>query len=269
MRHTMLSPKSDIVFRAVFRRAEVLGPFLAAVLGTDQPVIHVTEPRRRERKRSKEIIFDIFAILGDGTRVAVEMQVRNQPAFRKRTVFYLGRICGGQLKRGDNYDKLRRSVCVVVTDFVIFEDRAEAHSCMQMRDRGGELFSDIMEIHIVELPKGGSAAHPALGAWIDLLNCTTRRELMDIARRHPETKAAATAILEMEEDELLRWESDMAEKARRDAVDREEGARREGDWNRARINALAMLADGMDPVLVSRYSGLPLEDVLRLRKELQ
>jgi predicted transposase/invertase (TIGR01784 family) len=85
------------------------------------------------------------------------MQNQRRPALRERALYYWARLFSGQLRRGDPYTALRRCVVVMITDFAELKSE-RFHSIFQVHERhGGELLTDHLELHLLELPKLTSA----------------------------------------------------------------------------------------------------------------
>jgi predicted transposase/invertase (TIGR01784 family) len=143
------------------------------------------------------------------------MQTRRHPALRERGLFYWGRLYTGQLQRGTPYPALRRCVVIFITDFVeLTGDRF--HSVFQPRERqSGELLTDHLELHFVELPKlqaaAGGTDEPSLTAWCRFLSATEDEELELLATQDPMLKQAKHALEQLSADPDARLQAEHRE----------------------------------------------------------
>jgi predicted transposase/invertase (TIGR01784 family) len=249
-RHThLLDPKLDLVFSKLFgaeqNRSLLIG-LLNAVLQPPQPIVSVELLPTHDQALEvdgKPIALDLRARLEGGEQIDVEMQTRGHPALRERGLFYWGRLYTGQLQRGTPYPELRRCVVIFITDFVELEGE-RFHSIFQARERhGGELLTDHLELHFVELPKLPAlwasfegSDEPSLLAWCRFLSASEDEELELLAEQDPILKQAKQALEQLSADPAVRlqaehremslqmWEAGMA-KVRRESMDegRDEG----------------------------------------------
>ena len=86
----------------------------------------------------------------------VEMQIGFAVNLARRILHYWGRGYTEEIKKGDDYAILPRMINIVVVDFNVFEwrDSAKFHSVFRVLEVDeGVLFSDALEIHVLELPK--------------------------------------------------------------------------------------------------------------------
>jgi predicted transposase/invertase (TIGR01784 family) len=246
-----LDPKLDVVFLRLFgaeQNRDLLIGLLNAVLRPPQPIVSVellpTHGNTLELEvDGKPIALDLRVRLEGGEQIDVEMQTRGHPALRERGLFYWGRLYTGQLQRGTPYPELRRCVVIFITDFVELAGE-RFHSVFQTRERhGGELLTDHLELHFVELPKlpalwaaADGSDEPSLTAWCRFLSATEDDELELLAQQDPILKQAKHALEKLSADPEVRlqaeqremalqmWEADVA-KVRREGIEegREEG----------------------------------------------
>lgn len=59
-----------------------------------------------------------------------------------------------QLKAGEDYDKLQKCIQVSILDHVLIREDDKYYRCISFCDtETGEKYSDMLEMHILELPK--------------------------------------------------------------------------------------------------------------------
>ncbi len=133
------------------------------------------------------------------------------------------------MQRGTPYPALRRCVVIFITDFVELAG-ALFHSVFQARERhGGDLLTDHLELHFVELPKlpalqgaADGTDERSLAAWCRFLSATEDEELELLAKQDPMLKQAKHALEQLSADpdarlqaehremSLLMWEASAA-----------------------------------------------------------
>jgi predicted transposase/invertase (TIGR01784 family) len=199
-----LDPTLDIVFKMLFASPasrDTLIALLSAVLEPASPIVdaQVLNPEiTREQVDDKGITLDVLVRLTDGTRLNVEMQTEKRPAFRNRALYYWSRVFGSQLERGQPYTVLAPVISILFLDYRELAG-LHMHSTFRILDVHDQtLFTDALEIHVIELPKRLSAAarqtEPTLLAWSRFLGARTDREVEEACMDHPEI-AEANRIL--------------------------------------------------------------------------
>ena len=91
----------------------------------------------------------------DNRLVNVEIQVKNEPDYRDRTLFYWAKLYSSELKSGEDYSKLKQTITINIINFNMF-DGADYHTeVAAMIKCTNEVFSDKFSIHFFELKKVG------------------------------------------------------------------------------------------------------------------
>lgn len=237
MSKDMLSAKYDIVFKKMFsdvNNADLLKHFLSNMLALPIDSIKevtVTNPEIiPESLNEKFGQMDIRLKLNDSI-VNVEMQISNEPDFKDRVLYYWSKLYSGDLKEGESYSNLKKSISISIVNFNIF-DCAEFHSLFKLKeDSRGELLSDKCEIHFFELKKTDS--NPSCGnlteLWLQLIKADTEEEFNMLSNTQvPEIKKAVNVIREMSDDERIKEMVRFREKARHEEATRLEEAQQRG-----------------------------------------
>lgn len=121
--------KADIAFKKVFgceQHKEILIGFLNAVLELqgDKRIKSVTlkNPwQAPDLPILKETILDIKAVDHRGVTFIVEMQVKDNPCFDKRALFYTAKAYTAQINKGEDYPKLNQVIFIGILDFNSFD----------------------------------------------------------------------------------------------------------------------------------------------------
>jgi len=166
------SLKYDYAFRELFSHEGIRKQFISDVTGIPlESILEATlaSPFLWKRyHRQKQGILDVAVRLQDGTRVDIEMQVKEQKYWVKRNLFYLAKMYTEGLRSGEEYERLRKCIVISVLDFKLTEEE-RYHSVYRLRDEDGEELTDLLEVHIIELKKELKGTG-AVEDWIRLFN---------------------------------------------------------------------------------------------------
>ena len=88
-----------------------------------------------------------------GRKLNIEIQTSLPLGIRQRLAYYDARLYVDQLSEGDQYQALRPAIVICVLTKTLFPGRSGLHSDFRLRDAAGELFSDDLQIHTLELTK--------------------------------------------------------------------------------------------------------------------
>ena len=121
--------KADIAFKKVFgneKHKEILIGFLNAVLDLqgDKRIRDVTlkNPwQAPDLPLLKETILDIKAVDHRGVTFIVEMQIRDNPCFDKRALYYTAKAYTAQINKGQDYPLLNQVIFIGILDFNSFD----------------------------------------------------------------------------------------------------------------------------------------------------
>lgn len=156
-----LDVKTDFAFKKVFgseQSKDILLDFLNAILDfEDAEVIDLTivDPYQIPLlKGMKDSYVDVKAVLSNGTKVIIEMQVLNVEGFEKRVLYNAAKLYSTQLKKATHYDSLEPIIALTLTDFTMFPDIESVISYWNVREKTTLVqYSDDLELIFVELPK--------------------------------------------------------------------------------------------------------------------
>ncbi|MDR1062870.1 MAG: Rpn family recombination-promoting nuclease/putative transposase [Azoarcus sp.] len=237
MNKPFLSPKNDVVFKRLFgdgRDIDLLTDFLQSTLdlpAEEYEEVTLADPHlSRENLGDKLGILDIKVKTRSGKVLDVEIQICDLPQMRERIVFYLARMITEQIGEGDEYRKIQRSICVLITDFVLVPENAVYHNRYTLRDaETGSEFSDLIEVDTLELPKlprNGDGS--ALWDWLMFLNARSEEDLTMLGEKNVQVKKAVAKLIALSADEETRQLAESREKLRRDNAARMYAAEQKG-----------------------------------------
>ena len=229
----IISLKYDFCAKEVMENEIVRKHFISDVLGIpleDIRSVRIMNPSIWKRyKYQKQGILDILMELNDDSKVNVEIQLRQKDDWEKRSIFYLAKMYTADLRRGEHYDKAKKCIVIFILDFNINKGGGY-HNAYMLRDKYGNLYTDILELHTIELKKKPNAKQPnPLDEWHNLFNAETKEDL-DMIKSRTKNAGIIEAIKELREISLpnrLHFEHEMRLKAKRDRYAEDKFIRRQ------------------------------------------
>ncbi len=218
----IMKPKVDFCFKELMTDDEVRRGFIAAVLGLSPEKIKNTVllPTflRKEHAEDKLGILDVRVLLEGNIQIDIEMQVMAFTYWTERSLFYLSKMYTDQIKEGDSYDVLKKCIHIGILDFNLFGSKEFYSRFHIWEDYRRELYSDKLEIHILELPKLSQYDYPktALLNWAKFFNAETREEFEMFAKSDDYVQKAYDKLVNISADEKKRLEYEERQKALRD-----------------------------------------------------
>lgn len=184
-----MSPKNDFCFKELMEDKEVRKGFIAAVLHVSPNEIVSTEllptHLRKEHENDKLGILDVRVLMNGNIQLDMEIQLSLFKLWPERSIFYLGKMYVDQFQKGQDYDVLGKCIHVGILDFELFEEDEEYDSVFHLwEDNRDRLYSDKLEIHILELPKVRKHKYPdsELLRWLQFLNAEREEEFEMLAK---------------------------------------------------------------------------------------
>ncbi len=175
----IISPKYDDFVKEMFRNETVRRHFIGDVLGIGQEKIRSVQLKNtflgRRRRRQKLGILDIVVELNDSEVIDIELQVKMVREWDKRELFYLAKLYTEDIRAGMDYRRLKRCIGISILDFNL-TDREDYHSVYRLRDEKGNEFTDLLEIHVIELKKEVTG-QGEVEDWIRFFNIETEADM--------------------------------------------------------------------------------------------
>lgn len=193
-----LPPKSDVAFKELMRNEMVCKYFISDVLGI--PLEEIREVRlentflSRRSRREKQGILDVRVLLNNNCRINIELQVREVPAWDKRSLFYLSKMYAEEAHAGEDYSPLKKCIVICILGFK-WNDSPSYHKVYYLKDEEGHLYSDQFEMHVIEL--GKELTGDRLDDWIRLFRVENIGELQTIQSSNPGVMEAVKEVMKM------------------------------------------------------------------------
>ena len=231
------------------------------------------------REAGKNVYLDIVAGMADGTQVEVEVQVRNRNDYPQRSAYYLSTLHASQMRAGDSYLDLRKTISIHILAFSLFEgDRCRRAFSLCDEETGERLCEDLRLVYL-EVPKYVRHRVPRnrLEYWLLYLAGVEARKMPEAMVQDPMIGEALDLerVFLQNHEERLRYI--LSYKAMVDDLTIEETIRRaaraeglaEGEV-RGKAEGIAatarrMLDRGVSPEQVADFTGLSLDEVEALR----
>ena len=154
----ILNPLSDLVFKRIFgTEKEILIEFINIFIELDNPVISIEFlplELLSESREEKTPVVDVRCIDAANRHFILEIQISSQVAFIKRALFYLSRVYGRQLVRGNDYVPLEPVYLLSLLNFQLFPALEDCYQSFSMRsDQQRETSIEGLHLIFLELPK--------------------------------------------------------------------------------------------------------------------
>ena len=158
----VMNPTNDYIFKRIFGREEnkeITKGLISAIIGKEIKNVELNESRILEKdlRDDKVGILDVRARLDDETIVNIEMQIVQNSNIEKRILFYWGKLYYSQIKEGENYNKLNKTIVILIADFELdnLKGLDKYHTKWQIREEeySTKILTDVLEIDIIELEK--------------------------------------------------------------------------------------------------------------------
>ena len=257
-----LQIKDDFMFSVIMRNPKFCKPFLERILGIK--ISRIEYPKSQETidisADAKSVRLDIYVEDGKETVYNIEMQTTENRNLPKRTRYYQGMIDLNILEKGNNYKNLKRSFVIFVCTFDLFGEGRHIYTfenrCIQNLDLG--LGDDTTKI-ILNTKGTMDDVTPEMKKLLDFID-----------GKEPEddfTRELDKAVQFVRKNE--KWRLDYMT-LQMNYQEKYEQGYDEGDRKRAISVAMRMIeANKLSSEEIALYSGLALEQVLELEKELQ
>jgi len=260
----------------------LLNTFLAEKLKSPiKEVININHELFGKTRFNRDAVFDVYCKDAAGTRFVVEVQVKGQEHFIKRTFFYLCIIVCSLAVKGKEYDfnipKLY-SISFLEFELDFGEGCTEVIQYLSLRnDNHPEISYDILQMIYVILPrfkKKESECKTIMDKIIFSLK--NGHKLKGIPKSFKEKELLqifeVARISNFTERELKQYEAAMMNRHDQRAIvayaEKQGEARGEAKGLKKGIlqTAKSMLKNGLEPALVARITKLPKEQIIAFSK---
>ena len=115
-------------------------------------------------------------------------------------VSYNARDFASQLRRGENYVKLKSAISLVIVDFEMFDDTDDYYEHILFRRKNRKIFTKAQQFFIIDLTKLPNELTKPLHFWGKLFKVETEEQLRMLMEESEEMKEAGEKLLELSAD---------------------------------------------------------------------
>ena len=278
-------PKMDIIFQAIFGEVgseNITKDFLEKILKRKIEKISLDKNPilRRELKDDKLRVLDIITELDGKEKCNIEMQLIDKNNIIERMLYYWSKMYTRQIKAGDDYNKLEKTIVILIADFYIKGlEEVEYHSTWKIIETNSAkklILTDKFELDIIELSKikGRENEKDQLLDWLIFLENPESERVTRKMEENENLKEAVEKLDRISEDEKMQRIIELREKAIRDehaiyakGVDDgiEEGKAKGAREKQIEI-AKSMLKENMDIEMIIKITGLTKQEIEKLQE---
>ena len=278
-------PKMDIIFQAIFGEVgseNITKDFLEKILKRKIEKISLDKNPilRRELKDDKLGVLDIITELDGKEKCNIEMQLIDKNNIIERMLYYWSKMYTRQIKAGDDYNKLEKTIVILIADFNIKGlEEVEYHSTWKIIETNSVkklILTDKFELDIIELLKikGRENEKDQLLDWLIFLENPESERVTRKMEENENLKEAVEKLDRISEDEKMQRIIELREKAIRDEhaiYDKglddgiEEGKAKGAREKQIEI-AKSMLKENMDIEMIIKITGLTKQEIEKLQE---
>ena len=276
-------PKMDIIFQAIFGEVgseNITKDFLEKILKRKIEKISLDKNPilRRELKDDKLGVLDIVTELEGKEKCNIEMQLIDKNNIIERMLYYWSKMYTRQIKAGDDYNKLEKTIVILIADFNIKGlEEVEYHSTWKIIETNSVkklILTDKFEFDIIELSKikGREDEKDQLLDWLIFLENPESERVIRKMEENENLKEAVEKLDRISEDEKMQRIIELREKAIRDehaiyakGVDDgiEKGIKKGAKQEKLQI-AENMLKEGTSIEFIEKVTGLTKEEIEKI-----
>ena len=272
----LMKPKIDFAFKEIMMDEQARIGFLSAILKLNPEDIQDTKILNTNlcklHEDEKLGILDVRILMNNNTEIDIEIQLAAMNIWADRALFYLAKMYTEQISAGEDYTLFKKCVSISILDFKLFEQEPEFYSCFHIReDSRNFLYTDKMEFHVLELPKLPKELKEDssdIELWGKFINAERKEEFVMLAEKNTYIDSAYQHLQLISQDKEKRMEYEAREKAIRDYNQGILEAEQRGETRATKRIAKTLLLSGTSVDLVTQSTGLSIEQVQSLTKDL-
>ena len=268
-------PKMDIIFQAIFGEVgseNITKDFLEKILKRKIEKISLDKNPilRRELKDDKLGVLDIITELDGKEKCNIEMQLIDKNNIIERMLYYWSKMYTRQIKAGDDYNKLEKTIVILIADFNIKGlEEVEYHRTWKIIETNSVkklILTDKFELDIIELLKikGRENEKDQLLDWLIFLENPESERVTRKMEENENLKEAVEKLDRISEDEKMQRIIELREKAIRDEHAIYAKGVDDGIEKGIMKIAKSMLKKGMNVSDIIEITGLTKEEIEKL-----
>lgn len=154
----------------------------------------------------KQAILDVYLVMNDDTEINIEIQLAYMASWADRSAFYVSKMLVGQIGVNKKYSNLKKCIGINLLDFNYIKETNRFHTTYHISEDTEHIrYTNIMEWHIVELPKLPAMDDGTdLYDWIRFIKAESKEEFEMLAKKNEYLEAAYKELEIISQDEQKR-----------------------------------------------------------------
>ncbi len=283
-----LKVKNDIVFKELFSKEgnqEFLIDFLSNLLKIKINRIEIYKENELKKHNiyEKSERIDLRVNINEDKIIDIEIQLKDNKNIIERTTKYASDIMSKQLKRGDDYKKIKQVIVITIADYIIWpEYKGYIHkSMMVLEDHRDYELNKYIRYYYIELPKFRKREEKnyedKVEQWLTFIDDESKEEVEKVMKKNELIKKAKVEFKYYTGDEEVQRMREIEERNYRDkiselAYERDEGkkeGKKEGKIIGMELGikkvAKMMLKNGVNINMICKYTNLSKEEVSKIK----
>ena len=226
--YPLMNPKVDFAFKEIMLDEQALKGFLGSVLKINpeqiKEIIYKNPNMPKVHKEDKLSILDVRIMIEVDSssekkhllkEIDIEMQVSYLSTWGNRSIYYVAKMLTDQRGIDKKYSNIKKAIGIDVLDFTYMKETKRFHTVYHVSEDVEHLkLSDIMEWHLIELPKIPKKSDGTeLYQWVKFFSARTPKEFAMIVQGNPYLEAALKRLEVISQDEKKRLEYTARQKA--------------------------------------------------------
>ena len=283
-----LKVTNDYVFKKIFgdkRNGDITKRLVSLIIGKKIDSLKLEDTfLQPDFPDGKMGVLDMRALIDNNIFCNIEMQVVNQGNLPDRLLFYWSKIFSSEIKSGEEYEKLKKAISILIVDFDLNELKNVKKYITKWNIREEKyheiILTDKLEIYIIELPKVlkySNSKQTELDDWIKFIrnpeevkmedeNKSYDKELLEARKilynlsSSPEERRKAEAVEKYILDRNSArsyWKKEGERKGRADG-------KREGRSETIKQIVLSMFNQKVSNEKIAQYTGLDIKEIEKI-----
>lgn len=275
----ILLPKNDIVFQTLFSRGKesITKALLEDILKIKIHKLDLDKSKDllNDNKEDKNGRLDLRAVINEDIECDIEIQLATHKKILERFLYYWAKMYVANLKIGERYENLRKTISIIIVDENIEQLREIEKACTKWRiteeKYKNKILTDYFQVVIIELPKAIKEYEvnkkDEILQWMMFLENPEGMEVAKIMKENKDIKEAKEELDRISQDDLVRRRILRAELERMDMEQIKEDAFEDGEKKKAIEIAKKMLAKNMSIETIIEVTGLKKEVIEEISKQ--
>lgn len=222
----IMQPKIDFAFKEIMMNNKALKGFLSAVMNIQpeqiKKIVRKNTNMKKIHAEEKQAILDVRIVIAQSIsleeqpeqenfifkEIDIEIQLSYMAAWADRSVFYVSKMLIEQGEIDQKYSNFKKCIGINILDFNYIRQTKRFHTVYHVREDTEHIkFTDVMEWHVIELPKIPKDSDGTdLYKWARFINATEKGEFEMIVKGNQYLESALETLEIISQDEQKRLE---------------------------------------------------------------